>query len=183
MSSSLATPPSPEAFATRFGEVLHTVRRARRLRLRHLADGALPVRALRSAEAGTLALTPDLVTELAHRYGAELAKVLEPGRAVQIDVSGSLAVGDTVVEFRPGDEASLLGAYLHAVRSVRSLADDAPAALRRCDIDTLATYLAVPARAVIDRLGVSMGASADQRRAMVGLYLANASVIGCWSAD
>lgn len=183
MTSSLAHVQSDEAFATRFGDILYSVRRTRGLRLRHLADDALPVRSLRAAEAGKLALTPDTVTDLAHRYGVELGRVLDARRPVRIDGTGSLAIGDTIVGFVPGDELSLLQGYLDAVRSIRSLGDDDLVALRRADIDALATHLAIPARAIIDRLGVLMGASGEQRRAMVGLYLANASVIGCWSAD
>ncbi len=183
MSSSLAPPRSDEAFATRFGDILYSVRRTRGLRLRHLADHTLPARSLRAAEAGKLDLTPDTVTELAHRYGVELATILDARRPIRIDATGSLAIGDTIVGFVPGDELSLLQGYLDAVRSIRSLDDDDLVALRRCDIEALGTHLAEPARAIIDRLGQLMGASGEQRRAMVGLYLANASVIGCWSAN
>ena len=182
MTSSLAPDRSDEAFATRFGDILYSVRRTRGLRLRHLADAALPVRSLRAAEAGKLPLSADTVTDLAHRYGVELGRVLEARRPVRIDGSGSIAIGETFVEFVPGDEPSLLEGYLDAVRSIRALGDDELVALRRADIDALAAHLATPARAVIDRLGVLMGACPEQRRAMVGLYLANASVIGCWSA-
>ena len=186
MSNSVAHRPISDDLADRLGDLLRQVRRDRGMRIRHLADDALPVRALRAAEAGRLPLDSGTVTELARRYGLELDRLLEPRTTVDIG-EDRVRIDDVEVPLPQASDddptSSVMLAYLDAVREVRSLGDDALVALRRGDVDCIAEHFELPPRAVVERLGALMGATPPQRSAMVGLYLANASVIGCISSS
>lgn len=184
MPSSVADRPTAHELPARLAELLRTVRRERGMRIRHLADDVLPVRALKAAEAGELPLEPGTITELARRYGLELERLLAPRTTVDIG-DDRIRIDDVEVAIDPAADPAdaVLTAYLEAVRAVRSLGDDALVALRRGDVDCIAEHFELPPRAVVERLGALMGASPTQRSAMVGLYLANASVIGCLDAD
>ena len=75
-------------------------------------------------------------------------------------------------------EASILEAYLRLVRRLRGVDSDASIMLRREDLIDIADQLGRPRPEIVDRVAVLMGATGEQRRAMVDLYLAGATVVG-----
>ena len=92
--------------------------------------------------------------------------------------TGSLSAGGADESFVPGDVDSVLEAYLRLVKRLRGDAAGHAITLRREDLIDIADQLGRPRPEIVDRVAVLMGATGDQRRAMVDLYLAGADVVG-----
>ena len=99
------------------------------------------------------------------------------GRAVQI-AERHVQVAGRSRSYLPGDQDSMLEAYLLLVRKVRRQGSDATITLRRDDVDVIAAHVGLPSETVIDRLGEMMGATRAQRIAMASLFASGALVIG-----
>lgn len=168
---------TPE-FAGRFGSFLREVRRARKLRLRHLRGGEFSSGDLRAVERGVYPLDPMVVSELAGRYGAELGDLLPAREPVLVMATGTISTGGFEEAFDPGDVDALLEAYLRLIRRLRGADSDGAVALRREDLIDIADQVERPRPEIVDRVAVLLGATGDQRRAMVELYLSGASVVG-----
>lgn len=166
-------------FAARFGSLLKGARRARRLRLRHLATPEFPVSTLRAVERGTHSLTPLVASELAAQYGAELAELFPARQALVLLATGTVSAGGIDEHFDAGDIDSVLEAYLRLIGRLRG--DSDVTTLRRDDLSDIADQLGRPRPEIIDRVGELAGATPAQRRAMVQLYLAGADVVGLCS--
>jgi len=166
------------SFAARFGQYLNEVRRERGMRIRHLSDRALPGATLRAIEKGTEPLTPMLVAQLSARYGADLAEVFPTREPVVLLATGTLSAGGADESFIAGDVDSILEAYLRLVKRLRGDHTDHAITLRREDLIDIADQLGRPRPEIVDRVAVLMGATGDERRAMVDLYLAGAFVVG-----
>ena len=165
------------AFAARVGRLLHDARRARKLRLRHLANDEFSVADLRAVERGTYPLTPLLASQLAATYGADLGALLPRRESLVLLATGTMSAGGMDEYFDPEDLDSVLAAYLRLVGKLRGGAHDVTT-LRRDDLGDIADQLGRPRPEIIDRVGELAGATPAQRRAMVALYLAGADVVG-----
>ncbi len=158
------------------GDALRRIRRARRLRVRQLADRTLDVATLKAAEKGRLRLSRSLLIELAGRYGLDLEELFPPRRPVEIG-PGRLTIDGQTEPCKDGSLTSMLGAYLRLVDRVRT--DPGPVRpLRREDVRALADRLDIPCTDVISRLADLMYADGAETRAMIELYLSGASVVG-----
>ncbi len=164
-------------FATRVGATLSATRRRRKIRLRHLADSQLPLSALKAAERGELALSRQLLTRLASRYGVDLGELCGPRRQLRIGPD-SISIASMSEQCELGSLNSMLTAYLRLLDRVRPNVGQPTTALRRDDIAQLADHLDAPCTAVISRLGDLLEARGAETQAMLDLYLAGASVVG-----
>lgn len=171
--------PTPE-FVRRFGEQLRAQRRLLRLRPRHLADARLPAATLKAAERGELLLDRPTITQLASRYGLDMAEVFPPRDALAVGTS-AISIGDASEPCNVGELDSMLMAYLQLVNGLRGGDHESTRTLRRDDIRLLAQHLGMPCTAVISRLADLMDATGAEARAMIDLYLTGASVVGLHS--
>lgn len=173
-------------FAVRLGALLQQTRRARGQTRGALArQGCLTRRQLKEVELGMAPLDDELIGEVAALYGAdlgELSGLADTRPTIEIDIAGSLRVGSAQRTFDPLDDASLLTAYLSAVRQVRRQEREPVIALRRDDIEVLAGFLCLPGEQVVDQLATLMGVTQRRRRSMVAMFAAGASVIGLATA-
>ncbi len=170
-----------DAFARRLANLLAQRRRERGTSLRKLARAsgrafsAHELRAFEEARASIDAQRLDAVAEL---YDADLQLILADRLSLEVRPAGVLITGGIAQSFTPGDETSLLTSYLRLVRQLRS-AEQAPSIeLRREDVEVLAEHLGQAGATIVERLGALMGATVAQRRAMAGLFLSGAVVIG-----
>ncbi len=148
------------------------------MRLRHLADDDMPAAVLRAVEKGRHPLTPTMIAGLAGRYEADLAELLPTRETVIILATGTIAAGGLDESFLPDDADSMLGAYLRLIGRLRGETGVGALALRRDDIVNIADQLGRPRPEIVDKVGLMLGASPAERRAMVDLYLAGATVVG-----
>ena len=79
--------------------------------------------------------------------------------------------------FVPGDERSLLVAYLKLVRWLRHQKSTPAIVLRRTEIELLADHLGAAPDEILERLATLMGATISQRRALVATFATGAAVI------
>lgn len=170
-----------EAFARRLANLLAERRRQRGTTLRKLARAsgrafsAQDLRAFEEARAEIDAARLGAVVDL---YGADVEAIMADRLPLEVRPVGVLVTGGIAQSFTPGDETSLLMSYLRLVRQLRS-AERAPSIdLRREDVEVLAEHLGQPGESIVDRLGALMGATVAQRRAMAGLFVSGALVIG-----
>jgi hypothetical protein len=169
------------AFARRFANLLGARRRESGLRLGQMArasEGRFGVAELKAAEAGTLALTEEVVADLAGLYGTDLGTILPVRLPLIIDTNGVIATGGVEARFDPGDTDSLLTAYLRLIRTLRSQQHEPMIDLRHDDVEALARHLHASGADVVERLGALMGATRSQRRSMAKMFLAGAMVVG-----
>jgi hypothetical protein len=175
-----------DAFARRLANLLKDRRETSGATLRQLArasDRAFDTRFLRAAEDGRAELDEQTVCELAALYGAELAEILPSRLPLRIEADedaerGVIATSGITARFDPRDPDSLLTSYLLLVRQLRAQQSEPLIDLRREDVDTIAEFLHEPGPSVVERLSTLMGATQLQRRAMVGMFIAGAIVIG-----
>ncbi len=125
---------------------------------------------LRALENGQADLRGLHLPALASLYRLDLAALLKERVPLTVDLSGGvIATAGLVRTFTPGGQDGLLLAYLHLVRDLRDLQTAPSLALRRVDVEVLATSLRSEAVAVLDRLGPLMGSTVPQRRSAVSL--------------
>lgn len=169
------------AFARRLASLLAQRRRQRGTTLRKLARAsgrAFTAHELRALEEGRAPIDAQRLSAVAQLYGADLELITRERLPLEVRPAGVLMTGGIAQSFTPGDETSLLTSYLRLVRQLRS-AERAPAIeLRRDDVEVLADHLGQPGESIVDRLGALMGATVAQRRAMAGLFVSGALVIG-----
>ena len=164
------------AFAQAVGLVLRDARRAKGIRLRHISDSNLRKSTLKAAERGQLQLNRALLTQLASRYGIDLAQVV--GRRERLRIGAStIAIGQLAENCDVGSLNSMLTAYLRVVDRARG-DTTGPKPLRRDDIAQLADHLDEPCTTIIGRIGDLMEARGAETHAMIDLYLTGASVVG-----
>lgn len=169
-----------ERLAKRMAALLSEHRRKHDLSVRSIArstGGRYTTRDLRRIEAGRTTLSPEQATELAELYGLELATALPERVALEIRPFGVLSANGVARSFTPGDDTSLMTAYIGLIRAVRDDDTTRLLDLRRSDIDLIAEQLAVPGDLVVERLAGLMGASLVQRRTMARMFVAGALVI------
>ncbi|MEX0848132.1 MAG: hypothetical protein WD023_10185 [Ilumatobacteraceae bacterium] len=167
-------------FARRFGALVRERRLATGDSIRSIARGSAGVLTpgiLRDIEDALVPLDHELVSLVASRYGADLAAILPERLSVAISADGVIRSGPAERHFQPGDETSLLTAYLTLVRSMRR-ARDVTIVLRRDDVDVLARHLHQSGTVVVERLLAIMGTTRTQRGAVLALFATGAMVIG-----
>jgi transcriptional regulator with XRE-family HTH domain len=171
-------------FAVRLGLLLRETREARGQAREALSDqGSLSPQELEALELGTVPLDDELIGEVAALYGADLGALVEPRRAIEIDILGWISMGSARARFDPLDDTSLLTAYLSLVRQVRRQQREPVVALRRDDIEVLAGFLCLPGERVVEQLATLMGVTQQRRRTMVAMFAAGAAVIGLATAS
>jgi hypothetical protein len=170
-----------EAFAARLAALLRAARTDQGRPLRALARssrGSFSARTLRALESGQADLRGLQLPALASLYRLDLAALLQERVPLTADLSGGvIATAGLVRTFTPGDRDGLLLAYLHLVRDLRDLQAAPSLALRRDDVEVLATSLRSEAVAVLDRLGQLMGSTVTQRRSAVAMFAAGAALV------
>jgi hypothetical protein len=160
-----------EAFAARLAALLRAARTGQGRPLRALARssrGSFSARTLRALENGQADVRGLQLPALASLYRPDLAALLQE----RVPLTAGL-----VRTFTPGDRDGLLLAYLHLVRDLRDLQTAPSLALRRDDVEVLATSLRSEAVAVLDRLGQLMGSTVTQRRSAVAMFAAGAALV------
>lgn len=166
-------------FAARLGALLHDTRRARGQTLGSLArQSSLSRQQLKDLELGRADLDDELIGEVTALYEADLGNLMNPRRAIEIDIAGTLRVGVAHRSFDPLDDTSLLMAYLSLVRQLRHQEREPVLALRREDIEALAQFLCLPGEQIVEQLANLMGLTQHRRRSMVAMFAAGASVVG-----
>lgn len=168
-----------EEFAKRLAANLRVARERRSLTLKEMAarsNGMFKPSTLEALEEGRLPLAGVALAPLAQLYRIDLDALLKPRMAVAVNADGTLAAGPVSVGFDPADSDSLLLSYLYLVRDLRKQRKDPVVALRREDVESLASYLKLDGAVVLDRLGQLMGYTRAQRRTMAGSCL----VAGQW---
>lgn len=173
-----------EAFARRLANLLAERRRQRGTTLRKLARTSRralssPAQELQGVRGGfTATIDAERLDAVVELYGADIDLIMAARLPLEVRPMGVLVTGGIAQSFTPGDETSLLMTYLKLVRQLRS-AERAPSIeLRREDVEVLAEHLHVLGESIVDRLGALMGATVAQRRAMAGLFVSGALVIG-----
>jgi hypothetical protein len=167
-------------FALRLANLLRATRDERRLSVRAVmraSGGRLTRHQVKQLERGDLPLDDQTLTEAGVAYQVDLGRVLPPRQPVVIS-DGSITAAGVRTRFVPSNPTSLLTAYLRLIRTMRNQKKSPAIALRREDIDALATYLHEPGEAVVERLTALMGATVAQRTAMASMFAAGAIVIG-----
>jgi len=176
-----------DAFARRLANLLRDRRETSGATVRELAkasDRAFNPKFLRAVEDVRAELDEQTVCELAALYGAELADILPSRLPLRIETAGSSTTGGVIstsgisAEFDPRSRDSLLTSYLFLVRQLRAQEREPIIDLRREDVEVIAEYLHEPGPTVLERLSTLMGATQLQRRAMAGMFIAGAIVIG-----
>jgi len=169
-----------ERLAKRMAALLGEHRHRNGLSLRSVArssDGRYTTRDLRRIESGRTTLSPEDTTELAELYGIDLATALPERVPIEIRPFGVLSTNGVARSFTPGDDTSLMTAYIDLIRAVRDDDTTRLLDLRRSDIDLLAKHLAIPGDLIVERLAGLMGATLVQRRTMARMFVAGALVI------
>ncbi|MEX0846925.1 MAG: hypothetical protein WD023_04025 [Ilumatobacteraceae bacterium] len=183
--SSAALDAVGEGLTERMATLLADHRHASGASVRRLArttGGRYTARDLRRIEAGRMAMTTELAAELAVVYGLDLGTALLPRVPLEIRPFGVLSANGMARSFTPGDDTSLMMAYIDLIRALRGNDTTRLLELRRADLDLLAEQLAVPGDVVVERLAGLMGASLVQRRTLAGLFLSGALVISLSAA-
>ncbi len=170
--------PASEDFPKRFGEYLRALRSERKIALRHLADREVTRATLKAVERGEYPLDNMFVAHLTARYGGDLGDLLAEREPIVLLASGTIAAGGMEESFEPGDVDGLLDAYLRLIHRLRGEAETKSITLRREDLIDIADQLGRPRAEIVDRVAVLLGATGDERRAMVDLYLSGAMVLG-----
>ncbi|MEY4231149.1 MAG: hypothetical protein RLZZ362_1998 [Actinomycetota bacterium] len=169
-----------ERLAKRMAALLGEHRRQNDLSVRSIArstDGRYTARDLRRIESGRTNLSPEHATELATLYGLDLTTALPSRVPLEIRPFGVLSANGVARSFTPGNDTSLMTAYIALIRAVRDDDTTRLLDLRRSDIDLLAEQLGTPGDVVVERLAGLMGASLVQRRTMARMFVAGALVI------
>ncbi len=170
-----------EAFIARLASLLRTARSDRGESVRAVArrsGGAVSARKLRAIESAELGLDDVDLPLVAGLYGVDLFALLQDRVPLEVDAAGGvLTTAGITRSFTPGVEDELLTAYLLLVRDMRDIPHEPTVALRREDVELLASHLRKDATAVLSRLGELMGATVTQRRSMVAAFAAGAALI------
>jgi hypothetical protein len=170
-----------EAFGRRLANLLLVSRKQQGVSRRSLArrsGGTFTSRDLKAAETAKRQFGPSAVGELAALYRVDLAVILPERLPLDIDVNGVISTGGIEIRFVPGDEESLLTAYLKLVRVLRRQQHARAVDLRRGDIEAIASHLVSDPLPLLDRLGELMGGTRAQRRTMAALFATGAMVVG-----
>jgi len=170
-----------DAFVARLASLLRTARSDRGDSVRALArrsGGAVSARKLRAIESAEVGLDDVDLPLVAGLYGVDLLALLQERVPLEVDAaSGALTTAGIMRTFTPGDEDELLTAYRLLVRELRDIPHEPTVALRREDVELLASHLRKDAAVVLSRLGELMGATVTQRRSMVAAFAAGAALI------
>jgi transcriptional regulator with XRE-family HTH domain len=174
------------AFARRLANLLRDRRETRGVTMRELArrsGGGFTARQLRAFEDGRAELHEQVVCEVAALYEAELADILPTRLPLRIDDRGRegaavISTSGISAAFDPSNHDSLLVTYLLLVRQLRAQERAPFIDLRREDVEAIAEYLGEPGPTVMERLSTLMGVTQLQRRAMAGMFIAGAIVVG-----
>jgi transcriptional regulator with XRE-family HTH domain len=174
------------AFARRLANLLRDRREIRGVTMRELArrsGGGFTARQLRAFEDGRAELHEQVVCEVAALYEAELADILPTRLPLRIDDRGRegaavISTSGISAAFDPSNHDSLLVTYLLLVRQLRAQERAPFIDLRREDVEAIAEYLGEPGPTVMERLSTLMGVTQLQRRAMAGMFIAGAIVVG-----
>jgi|GEM_PF-2177367 len=169
-----------ERLPKRMAALLGEHRRRNELSVRSVArasEGRYTARDLRRIESGRTTLSPEDATELAELYGIDLGTALPERVPIEIQPFGVVSTNGVTRSFTPGDDTSLMTAYIDLIRAVREDDTTRLLDLRRSDIDLLAKHLAVPGDQIVERLAGLMGATLVQRRTMARMFVAGALVI------
>ncbi|MFO7776905.1 MAG: hypothetical protein R6V28_00980 [Nitriliruptoraceae bacterium] len=176
-----ATDTASEVFTARLAKLLRTARGDRGTSLRETARataGAATGRQLRAIEAAEADLTRFDVAAIAAAYGLDLSASLAERIPLDVDLgAGILHTAGNSRRFTPGDTDALLLAYLLLVRDLRGLPKGSEVVVRRDDVEVLARHLGADAAKIVDRLADLMGATDGERRSIVGLFAAGATVL------
>jgi sortase (surface protein transpeptidase) len=167
------------AFAARLGELLRASRRRQHRSIRSMtdADDRFGPAELRAIEHGSTPLDEQLVAAVCRLYRTDLGTILPERPPITIEADSVTALG-TRMAFVTGDARSLLITYLRLIRTIRHQRKAPAVALRRADIEQLATFLQRPPEDVLDHLSALMGATAAERTALAALFASGAIVIG-----
>jgi hypothetical protein len=114
---------------------------------------------LHAIEAGEYRLTDDEVTELLDLYRADPGELLASRSTLVIDLDeGTVAAGNWTISFAPGADGpdDILARYLALLYEMRGLEPGTAIPLRSLDVSVLSEALAMPARAVEERLEILM---------------------------
>lgn len=169
-----------EVFARRLASLMVYRRKEMGRSVRAMArrsDRRFTRRQLLRFEAMDLPLDPVLASAIADLYRIELATLLPLRSELEASSQGVVAADDIGAVYRAGDSTALLETYLRLIRRLRGQLGDDVVALRRTDIDRLASFLDEPGEAIVVRLGALMGATRSQRRAMAGTFVDGAPII------
>ena len=90
---------------------------------------------------------------------------------------GVLVAGAVTTSFDPADGDSLIFSYLSLVRELRDKREDPVLAIRRDDVESLASYMRLDGTVVLELLGKAMALTMTQRRSMALLFAAGAAVL------
>lgn len=162
----------PQGWAARLGRALHQARVGRHLSLRDLAresGGRFSVLELRAFEHGRRPAGEQLGSTLARLYGIDLAAVMPPSRAIEIDLErGVVAAGGAVAHLGEGDKLApaALSAYLELVWALRGTKRSV-IPLRTGDVAVLADALSLDEETVVAELAELMRCSPAQARHML----------------
>jgi len=165
-------------FPQRFGEYLRGLRIERKMARRHLTDGEVTRAVLKAVERGEYPLDNMFVAQLTARYGGDLGDLLVDRVPILLLATGTIAAGGIEESFQTGDVDDLLDAYIRLIHRLRGEGEAKTITLRREDLIGIADQLGRPRAEIVDRVAVLLGASGDERRAMVELYLSGAMVLG-----
>jgi hypothetical protein len=170
-----------EAFGARLAAILRAARHDQERSLRATArssGGSFRSRTLKELETGRADLQGLDLAALASLYRIDLDALLRERIPLVVDVpAGTISTAGLGRSFDPGHQDGLLLAYLHLVRDLRDLHEARSIALRREDIEVLASGLRADPAAVLDRLGELMGSTVTQRRSAVAMFAAGAALI------
>jgi len=167
-------------FARRLAAHLRVARERGNLSTKELAarsNGVFKASTLEALEAGHRSLANLDLAHLSDLYHVDLDALLQPRMSVMVRPDGMLTAGAVSVGFDPADSDSLLLSYLRLVRDLRNQRRAPVVALRREDVESLASYLQLDGAVVVERLGKLMGFTRAQRRTMTVLFAAGAGVI------
>ena len=165
----------PQGWAARLGRALHDAREQRSVSLRALAresGGRFSVSDLRAFERGRRPAGEQLGETLAHLYQLDLASVMPPSRAIEIDLERcTVSAGGAVTQVRGGEDATAatLSAYLELVWALRGTSRSV-VPLRTGDVAVLAEALSLDEDTVVGELAELMRCSpAEARRILAAL--------------
>lgn len=122
-------------------------------------DGRFDVIDIRAIEAGEYRLTDEEVGDLLAIYGADPGDLLASRSTLVIDLDeGTVAAGNWTTSFAPETDGpdDILARYLALLYEMRGLEPGTPIPLRTLDVSVLSEALAMPARAVEQRLEILM---------------------------
>jgi sortase (surface protein transpeptidase) len=170
---------SPE-FAARFGALLAATRRRATCSVEELAASnafGFDAAQLRQFECGSATIDESIAETLCLVYAADIGQILPARLPVTI---GDLRLSSEGlgVEFSPADPTTVLVAYLRLIRRMRNQKRAPAIALRRDDVDVLASYLDIDGADVVERLSTLMNVTTAQRATMAMLFATGAIVIG-----